>query len=47
MLPTNSELKMAIKSKFDLYTITNLSFLDLAYGMKIRPNVYAIVRDNF
>ena len=29
-LPTKSELIFAKKGKFDLYTITNLSFMDLA-----------------
>jgi hypothetical protein len=30
MLPSKSDLNMAKKGKFDLYTVTNLSILDIA-----------------
>lgn len=42
MLPSKSELAMARKGKFDLYTITNMSFMDLALHMKIKPNLFAV-----
>ena len=42
MLPTKSELKMAEKGKFDLYTITNLSFIDIALHLGVHPNVFAV-----
>lgn len=42
MLPSKTEIRFAKKGKFDLYTITNLSFMDLALAMKIKPNLYAI-----
>jgi hypothetical protein len=44
MLPSKSELKFANKGKFDLFTITNLSFMDLALYLKIKPNLYAVVK---
>ena len=44
MLPSKSELSFAKKGKFDLYTITNLSFMDLALAMKIKPNLYAVTK---
>jgi hypothetical protein len=42
MLPTKSEIKMMEKSKFDLYTITNLSFMDLAYSLGLKVNLNAV-----
>jgi hypothetical protein len=46
MLPTNTELKFAKKGSFDLYTITNLSFMDLALSMKIKPNLFAVAKED-
>ena len=42
MLPSKTELIFAKKGKFDLYTITNLSFMDIAYQMGVEPNLYAV-----
>jgi hypothetical protein len=44
MLPSKSELNMAKKGKIDLYTITNMSFMDLALFMKIKPNLFAVTK---
>lgn len=44
MLPTKTELRFAAKGKFDLYTVTNLSFMDLAFAMKIKPNLFAVAK---
>lgn len=44
MLPSNSELKLAEKGKFDIYTITNLSFMDIALHLGIHPNLYAVAK---
>jgi hypothetical protein len=46
MLPTKTELNFARKGNFDLYTITNLSFMDLAMAMKIKPNLFAVVKSD-
>lgn len=45
MLPAKAELSMAAKSKFDLFTITNLSFWDLALYHKLKLNVFAIAKE--
>jgi hypothetical protein len=44
MLPSKSELFMAKKGNFDLYTITNLSFMDLALHMKMKLNLFAVTK---
>jgi hypothetical protein len=46
MLPSKTELNFAKRGKFDLYTLTNLSFMDLALHMNITPNLFAITRTN-
>jgi len=46
MLPSKTELNFAKKGKFDLYTLTNLSFMDLAMHINITPNLYAVTRAN-
>lgn len=42
LLPSKTELSLARKAKFELYTITNLSFMDLAASLSIKPNLYAV-----
>ena len=44
MLPTKTELRYAEKSKLDLYTITNFSFMDLAQYLSIIPNLFAVTK---
>lgn len=46
MLPSKTELIYAAKGGFDLYTITNVSFMDIAYARKINLNVYAVTKEN-
>lgn len=46
MLPSKTELIYAQKGSFDLYTITNVSFMDLALSRKIRLNVFAVTKEN-
>ena len=46
MLPSTTELNLAKRGCFDLYTITNISFMDLAISMNLRPNLYAVSRSN-
>lgn len=46
MLPSKTELKMTAKGKFDLYTITNMSFMDIALTRGIKPNLYAVTKAN-
>ena len=44
MLPSKSELNLARKGGLDLFTITNLSLVDIAHHLKIKLNLFAIVR---
>lgn len=44
MLPSKTEISLAKKANIDLYTITNVSFFDLAQQLNIQPNVFAITR---
>lgn len=44
MLPSKTEVSLAAKTKFDFYTITNLSFWDLAFDMRMNLNVYAAIK---
>lgn len=46
MLPSKSELNLAKKCNFDLYTITNLSFWDIAFHMRLNLNVYAVSKSD-
>jgi hypothetical protein len=46
MLPSVSELKLAEKGKFDIYTVTNLSFMDIALHLGIHPNLYAVAKND-
>lgn len=42
LLPSKTELALAAKSKFDLYTITNLSVADLAVYLSMHVNLFAV-----
>ena len=42
MLPTATELNFANKCKFDLYTLTNLSFADLATHLGMNYDLKAV-----
>ena len=44
MLPSNTELRFAKIGKLDIYTVTNLSFMDIAMSLKIKPNLYAVTK---
>ena len=46
MIPSKTELKYATKGGFDLYTLTNVSFMDLALARKINLNVFAVAKPN-
>jgi hypothetical protein len=46
MLPSKSELIFAKKGNLDLFTITNLSFMDVALHLKIKPNLYVVVKSD-
>lgn len=46
MLPSKTELNFAKRGRFDLYTITNLSFMDIALHLNITPNLFAVARAN-
>ena len=46
MLPSHSELNFAKNGKFDLYTITNICFLDLALSMNMNPTILAVTKSN-
>ncbi|TNV83810.1 hypothetical protein FGO68_gene11754 [Halteria grandinella] len=46
MLPSRTELNFAKKCRLDLYTITNLSVLEIAEYLSIRPNVYAVAKQD-
>lgn len=44
LLPSKTEIGLAKKAKFDLYTITNLSFMDLAEYLTMKPLLYAVTK---
>ena len=44
MLPTRTEIKFAQLSKFDVYSITNFSFFDIAIFNLLKPSLYAVVK---
>ena len=47
MLPTATELNFAKKCKFDLYTLTNLSFADLATHLGVDYDLKAVEVEHF
>lgn len=46
MLPSKTELQLARKCHFDLYTITNMSVVDIAEYLTMRPKLIAIAKHN-
>lgn len=46
MLPSKTELNLAKKAKFDLYTITNFSFMELALHLGLKPNLFAVTKND-
>lgn len=46
MLPSKTEVKLAEKSKFDLFTITNFSFCDLAYHLGVKISLFAVSKND-
>lgn len=46
MLPSKTELQLAHKCHFDLYTITNMSVIDIAEYLTMRPKLIAITKHN-
>jgi hypothetical protein len=46
LLPSKTEIGLARKAHFDLYTITNLSLLEIAEYLTMRPQVIAIAKHN-
>lgn len=44
LLPTKTELNQANRCKFDIYTITNISLLDLALTHGFQVKTFAVVR---
>ena len=46
MLPSKTELQLAKKGKFDLYTITNLSVMEIAEYLTMRPTLIAVAKHN-
>ena len=46
MLPSKTELQLARKCKFDLYTITNLSVMEIAEYLTIKPTLIAVSKHN-
>jgi hypothetical protein len=45
MLPSESELKMGSKAGLDLFTITNLAFMDIAHYLKVKLNLFACAQN--
>ena len=46
LLPSKTELGLAKKAHFDLYTITNLGLLEIAEYLTMRPQVIAVAKHN-
>lgn len=46
LLPSKTEIGLARKAHFDLYTITNLSLLEIAEYLTMRPQVVAVTKHN-
>jgi hypothetical protein len=42
MLPSKIEQDLARRSGFDFYTVTNLSFMDIALRLNYNPNLFCI-----
>lgn len=46
LLPSKTEMGLARKAHFELYTITNLSLLEIAEYLTMRPQVIAVAKHN-
>lgn len=46
LLPSKTEIGLARKAHLDLYTITNLSLLEIAEYLTMRPQVIAVAKHN-
>ena len=46
LLPSKTELSLAKKGMFDLYTITNLSLMDISEYLTMRPNLFAVTKSD-
>lgn len=46
MLPSKAELSFAKKAKFDLYTVTNFSFADLAQHLNVKVDFFAVSKQD-
>lgn len=44
LLPSKTELSLAHKTHFDLYTLTNLSILEIAQYFSMQANVIAVAK---
>jgi hypothetical protein len=44
LLPSKTELNFSKKAGFDLFTLTNFSFMDIALYNNMIPNVFAVVK---
>jgi len=44
LLPSKTEIALAAKCKFDLYTVTNLSVADLAAHLSIPNDLFAVAK---
>lgn len=44
LLPSTTEINLAKKGRFDLYTITNMSFMEIAEYLTMRPNIFAVAK---
>jgi hypothetical protein len=43
-MPSKTEIFLAKKTKFDLFTTTNFSFMDSALHRLMRPNLFAVCK---
>jgi hypothetical protein len=46
LLPSKTELQLARKCKFDLFTITNLSVVEIAEYLTMKPKLIAVCKKN-
>jgi len=46
MLPSKVEINLAQKTEFDLYTVTNLSVIEIAEYLSIKAQLIAIAKHN-
>jgi hypothetical protein len=46
MLPSKTELNFAKKCRLDLFTLTNLSVMEIAEYLTLRPNLFAVAKQD-